>query len=58
MPRTRRFRLPFTRHPRDASRDFDDASYDGGMSGGAYTKHIVAGVAVLIVLVAILRLVL
>lgn len=57
MPRPRRLRLPFVRHPRDASHEFDDASYDGGMSGGAYTKHVVVGVVVLIVLIAALRLV-
>ena len=55
MPRKRRFRLPLIRHPRDASHDFNDASYDGGVSGGAYTKHIVIAALVLIVLAAIAR---
>jgi hypothetical protein len=55
MPRKRRLRLPFVRHPRDASHEFDDASYDGGISGGAYTKHIVAAVVILIILIAIAR---
>ncbi|NID17210.1 hypothetical protein [Luteibacter yeojuensis] len=39
--RRKRLRLPFVRHPRDASHDFDDASYDGGTSGGAYLRHVV-----------------
>ncbi|QWT18843.1 hypothetical protein KPL74_13945 [Bacillus sp. NP157] len=56
MPRKpRRFRLPFVRHPRDASHDYNDASYDGGVSGGAYTRHIVIGVIVVVTLVAVLR---
>jgi hypothetical protein len=55
MPRKRRFRLPFVRHPRDASHDYDDASYDGGVSGGSYLRHIVAGVVILVIVVAILR---
>jgi hypothetical protein len=55
MPRKRRFRLSFVRHPRDASHDYDDASYDGGVSGGPYLRHVVAGVVILIVVVAILR---
>jgi len=55
MPRKRRLRLPFVRHPRDASHDYDDASYDGGVSGGPYLRHIVIGVAVVVVVVAILR---
>jgi hypothetical protein len=55
MPRKRRLRLPFVRHPRDASHEFDDASYDGGISGGAYTKHIVVAVVILIILIAIAR---
>lgn len=40
MPR-KRLRLPFVRHPRDASHDFNDASYDGGVSGGAYLRHVI-----------------
>ncbi|MGN6479581.1 hypothetical protein [Luteibacter sp.] len=55
MPRKRRLRLPFIRHPRDASHEFDDASYDGGVSGGAYMKHIVVAVVILIILIAIAR---
>lgn len=55
MPRKRRFRLPFIRHPRDASHDYDDASYDGGVSGGAYTRHIVIFAVVVIVMLAIAR---
>jgi len=54
MPRKRR-RLPFVRHPRDASHEYDDASYDGGATGGPYLRHIVMGVAILIVVVVILR---
>jgi len=53
MPRKRR--LPFVRHPRDASHEYDDASYDGGATGGPYLRHIVMGVAILIVVVVILR---
>lgn len=37
--------------PPDASTEFDDAAYDGGVSGGAYTRHIVLA-AVVIALVA------
>lgn len=55
MPRKRRLRLPFVRHPRDASHEYDDASYDGGVSGGPYLRHIVTGVVILIAIVAILR---
>jgi hypothetical protein len=55
MPRKRRLRLPFVRHPRDASHEFDDASYDGGVSGGAYLRHIVVGALVLAVVLACLR---
>ncbi|UPG95219.1 hypothetical protein [Luteibacter aegosomatissinici] len=55
MPRNRRLRLPFVRHPRDASHEFDDASYDGGVSGGAYTRHIVLFVIAAIVFAAVLR---
>jgi hypothetical protein len=55
MPRKRRLRLPFIRHPRDASHEFDDASYDGGISGGAYARHLVVGAIVLIVILALLR---
>jgi hypothetical protein len=57
MPRKRRrFRLPLVRHPHDASHEFDDASYDGGTSGGAYLKHIVVVVVVIIVVITLLRL--
>jgi hypothetical protein len=55
MPRKRRLRLPFVRHPRDASHEFDDASYDGGVSGGAYLRHVVVVVALLIAIGSILR---
>jgi hypothetical protein len=55
MPGKRRLRLPFVRHPRDASHEYDDASYDGGVSGGPYLRHIVTGVVMLIAIVAILR---
>jgi hypothetical protein len=54
MPRKRR-RLPFVRRPHDASHEYDDASYDGGVSGGPYLRHIVIGVVVLIVIVTIVR---
>ncbi len=55
MARKRRFRLPFVRHPRDASRDYDDASYDGGVSGGAYTRHVIVAAIALAVIAAVLR---
>lgn len=55
MPRKRRLRLPFVRHPRDASHEFDDASYDGGVSGGAYLRHVVVVAVVLALIGAILR---
>lgn len=55
MPRKRRLRLPFIRHPRDASHEFDDASYDGGVSGGSYTRHIIIAALIVIVLLALLR---
>ena len=54
MPR-KRLRLPFVRHPRDASHDFNDASYDGGVSGGAYLRHIVVAVVLVVVVVSVLR---
>ncbi|HEY4292439.1 hypothetical protein [Luteibacter sp.] len=53
--RRKRLRLPFVRHPRDASHDYDDASYDGGISGGAYLRHVVILAAILVALVALLR---
>jgi hypothetical protein len=59
MPRPRsrrRLRLPFVRRPRDASHDYDDASYDGGVSGGPYVRHILWGAALLIIVLALLRL--
>ncbi|KAF1007871.1 MAG: hypothetical protein GAK28_01347 [Luteibacter sp.] len=55
MSRRKRLRLPFVRHPRDASHDFDDASYDGGISGGPYFRHIVLAVILVVALVAIVR---
>ncbi|MET4676263.1 MULTISPECIES: hypothetical protein [unclassified Luteibacter] len=55
MVRKRRLRLPFVRHPRDATHDFDDASYDGGASGGAYLRHIVVVAVLLGVIGLILR---
>lgn len=55
MVRKRRLRLPFVRHPRDATRDFDDASYDGGVSGGAYLRHIMVVAALLALVGLILR---
>lgn len=55
MAPKRRFRLPFVRHPRDASRDYDDASYDGGVSGSGYMRHIVIVVVVLVVVGSIVR---
>ena len=56
MPRKRRrLRLPFVRHPHDASHEFDDASYDGGVSGGAYLRHVVLAVVVIAVVAAVLR---
>lgn len=55
MVRKRRLRLPFVRHPRDASHDFDDASYDGGASGGAYLRHIIVVAVLLAVIGVILR---
>jgi hypothetical protein len=53
--RKKRLRLPFVRHPRDASHEYDDASYDGGVSGGRYLRHVVAVAAAIILLVALLR---
>jgi len=53
--RRKRLRLPFVRHPRDASHDYDDASYDGGVSGGAYLRHVVIVAVLLAVVAAILR---
>ncbi|WP_413624218.1 hypothetical protein [Luteibacter sp. Lutesp34] len=53
--RRKRLRLPFVRHPRDASHDYDDASYDGGATGGAYLRHIVIVAIVLAVVVAALH---
>lgn len=53
--RRKRLRLPFVRHPRDASHDYDDASYDGGASGGAYLRHVLMVVIALAVIAAILR---
>jgi hypothetical protein len=42
-----RHRWGIARAPRDASADFDDAAYDGGVSGGAYTRHIVLAALVI-----------
>jgi len=53
--RRKRLRLPFVRHPRDASHDYDDASYDGGVSGGAYLRHVVILAIALILVIALLR---
>lgn len=53
--RRKRLRLPFVRHPRDASHDYDDASYDGGVSGGAYLRHVLMVAIALAVIAAILR---
>lgn len=53
--RKKRFRLPFVRHPRDASHDYDDASYDGGATGGAYLRHIVIAAVAIALLAALLR---
>ncbi|WP_285406637.1 hypothetical protein [Luteibacter sp. ME-Dv--P-043b] len=55
MVRKRRLRLPFVRRPRDAKGDFDDANYDGGVSGGAYLRHIVMVAVLLVVIAGILR---
>jgi len=55
MTRRRKFRLPFVRHPHDASHEYDDASYDGGVSGGAYLRHVVMAVVVVIVLSVVVR---
>jgi hypothetical protein len=55
MPRKRRLRLPFVRHPHDASHEFDDASYDGGVSGGPYARHLVVGALIVIVILALWR---
>jgi hypothetical protein len=55
MVRKRRLRLPFVRHPRDAKGDFDDASYDGGVSGGAYLRHIMVVSVLLGAIAVILR---
>lgn len=55
MSRRKRLRLPFVRHPRDASHDFDDSSYDGGISGGPYFRHVVLAVILLVALVVIVR---
>jgi hypothetical protein len=55
MPATPRRRWPRrlrrVLRPRDASADFDDTAYDGGVSGGAYARHILLA-AVLILLAA------
>ncbi|MEZ2419294.1 hypothetical protein [Luteibacter sp. RCC_6_2] len=53
--RRKRLRLPFVRHPRDASHDYDDASYDGGVSGGAYLRHVLIVVLALAVVAALAR---
>lgn len=53
--RRKRLRLPFVRHPHDASHEYDDASYDGGVSGGAYLRHVLIVVIVLAAIAAILR---
>lgn len=53
--RRKRIRLPFVRHPRDASHDYDDASYDGGVSGGAYLRHVLIVVVAVAVIAVILR---
>jgi hypothetical protein len=56
MPRKRRrLRLPFVRHPHDASHEFNDASYDGGVSGGAYLRHVVVAVVVIALIAALAR---
>lgn len=55
MVRKRRLRLPFVRHPRDATHDFDDASYDGDVSGGAYLRHIIVVAVQLGIIGLILR---
>ena len=55
MSRKRRLRLPFVRRPHDASHEYDDASYDGGVSGGPYLRHIVIGAAIVIAIIALLR---
>lgn len=55
MARKRRFRLPFVRHPHDASHEFDDASYDGGVSGGAYLRHVIVVAVLIAIVAAILR---
>lgn len=55
VKRRKRLRPPFVRHPRDASHDYDDASYDGGASGGAYLRHVLIVVLVLAVVAAIAR---
>jgi hypothetical protein len=46
-------RLPFTRRPRDAAGDFDDASYDGGMSGGRYLAVALAVVIIIVVIISV-----
>lgn len=46
-------RLSRVRRPRDASTDFDDTAYDGGVSGGAYTRHIVVAALLIAVLAAL-----
>ncbi|GAA0910679.1 hypothetical protein KR767_03535 [Luteibacter anthropi] len=55
MTRRKRLRLPFVRHPRDASQEFDDASYDGGISGGSYLRHVVLAVVILTILAGVVR---
>jgi hypothetical protein len=51
-PGRRRWRQHLRRvlRPRDASADFDDTAYDGGVSGGAYTRHVVLAALVVFVL--------
>jgi hypothetical protein len=46
--RRRRSRLKSVRRPHDASHEFDDADYDGGVSGGHFL-HVVIGAVVAII---------
>ena len=50
-----RHRLKRVMRPRDASADFDDTAYDGGVSGGAYTRHILLAALVIAALVGLWR---
>jgi hypothetical protein len=51
--RRRRSALKAIRRPHDASDEFDDADYDGGVSGGHFL-HVVIGIVVAIIVIVLL----